>query len=326
MLWAAACIAVALPWYLSGDGLTFFPFVLSLVGGWLCGHAIVSATFAMQPPRRGAIVHAVVALVLAAALYALVSFGPEVTGDLPEPTRRALFLVQMAAIPGVTWIWFGVIARLTGALPLPRRKQSPHRAPSANREARDPEWEFDADAAVLHFTAIPMRLRTVGLQIAAIVLVGGSGAAGVAILLHEFSVIAGPRFLIVVIAALIAFPAYVIYVVLLKRRTVPCAVRVSRDRLYLHWGERAVQVRLDEIESLSWRCDSEYARVVLVSPVRDVSLIVGLARAAQGVRPQLPALPPRVVEQLEEAGLERAGLVRARSRNGVETFRRAAAA
>ena len=86
-----------------------------------------------------------------------------------------------------------------------------------------------------------------------------------------------------------------------------------------------VQVRLDEIESLSWRCDSEYARVVLVSPVRDVSLIVGLARAAQGVRPQLPALPPRVVERLEKAGLERAGLVRAGSRNGVETFRRAAA-
>lgn len=320
MLWAAACIAIALPWYLAGDGLAFFPFVLSLIGGWLCGHAFVSATFAMQPPRRGAIVHVVVAVVLAATLYTLVQFGPEVAGDLPEPVRRVLFLVQMAAIPGVTWIWFGVIARLTGAVPLPRRTSSPDRGSSLAREARDPEWELDDDAAVLRFTAIPMRVRTLGVQIAAIVLIGGSGAAGLAILLHELSVIAGPRFLIVVIAALIAFPAYGIYVVLLKRRTVPCILRVSRDRLHVRWGDDAVQVRLEEIESLSWRRDSEYARVVLTSPVRDVSLIVGLARPATGVRPQLPALPSEVVDRLE-----RAGLVQENGRRGVVSFRRAPA-
>lgn len=119
-----------------------------------------------------------------------------------------------------------------------------------------------------------------------------------------------------------------IAILLLRRRTVPGTIRVSRDRLELQWGEQAMQVRLADIAALRCRSDSEYARVVLVAPGRTVSLIAGLARVPKGVRsqspqvpqvPPLPKLPAEVVERLERAGLEREV-----SRRGVVIFARAA--
>ncbi len=159
----------------------------------------------------------------------------------------------------------------------------------------------------------------------------GIDRAGIAILLHELAVIAGPRFLIVMVPVLVALPLYAGCIVLLRRRTVPGTIRVSRDRLELQWGEQAMQVRLADIAALRCRSDSEYARVVLVAPGRTVSLIAGLARVPKGVRsqspqvpqvpqvPPLPKLPAEVVERLERAGLEREV-----SRRGVVIFARAA--
>ncbi|MFG6444851.1 hypothetical protein ACFXQA_06210 [Microbacterium sp. P07] len=122
-VWAAGCAAVALPFFVVGQGLEFVPFLLALAAGWLAGIGFTNATFRMQPPRRGVALHAAVAVVT--AVLAAWSLGPaaELLSGQPAPVRGLTLFLQLCAVTGVCWIWLGLVVRGLAALPnsTPRR-------------------------------------------------------------------------------------------------------------------------------------------------------------------------------------------------------------
>ena len=101
LLWAVLCFALAMPWYLAENALELLPFLLTLVGGWLCGFSFVQFTRRMTSSRRGAIVHAVGAAAFGLILVWLVSNGKAVLVDLPEPVKSVIWPLMLGLIPGV---------------------------------------------------------------------------------------------------------------------------------------------------------------------------------------------------------------------------------
>ena len=191
-------------------------------------------------------------------------------------------------------------------------------------EAKTPVWEPVATGTAVSFSAIPLRLRTLGLIIAAVVVVVGLLGTAVLIAADLIFEVGGSRRIIVLCGAVLALPTYLLLAAGLKRRTVACRVLFDGDQLQIERGTSHRVVALADIDRLIWSCDSDYARFALRGRGFDVSLIAGMARMPSRVLPQLPPLSEQTIARLTASGLikqqtRRAGLaVFSRVRAGVD--------
>jgi hypothetical protein len=300
LIWAAACTLAALPGYLTDGG--FFSYLMSIIAGALCGMWFVSLTVRMPHPT-GAIVHLLAAVALVPALYASIEVVPQLL--TPGPPRAIYTGVLFALPPAAGWVWITLLNRVINLLPGKTRV----RAPLA--------WENDGDAVVVHFRAIPMRMRELTLWMVATVVATGAIVTTALVMFSSIVERLGPRLLILALAALFALPAYLIVTALLRRRSVDAAVRVSRDRMWITAGETTHALRLNQIERLRWGMSSDYARLEVTAPGVELALLVGIAKQSEGIASELPPLPGRTLRLAETEGLEKTT-----SRRGLVTLSR----
>ncbi|MCI1019520.1 hypothetical protein HWD99_12865 [Microbacterium sp. C5A9] len=291
-------LAAAVGWTLVSGDLGFFGFLLMLIGGWAVAFAFVNATLEMRPPALGAIVHVGVAAALTALMYWAIEHGGEPLAALPEAARATVVVLQIAAAPALGWIWLGLISRITDLFS--RHDSSRRPAPVA------PTWERDAsgDGSVVEFAAVAVRMREITAWIVAMVLVGGLGGVAVLIALDDVFVQAGPKIAVIVVGLVIALPAYLLFLAVVRRRTVACRVAFGNDELRIRVASAVHVIPFRQIERLVWRTASDYARVEVRGAQADLSLVVGLAKARAGRTSELPALPRRVFRRFELAGLD----------------------
>ncbi|WP_435746358.1 hypothetical protein [Microbacterium sp. PMB16] len=310
--WGTLLLAGAITATLAGDDLSFFPFLLMLVGGWCFGFSFVNATFRLRSRRTGAVLHVVVAVLLGAALMIVVEFGKDALSSLPESARGVVLVLQLAAIPAAGWIWLGLIARVSDVFTRRDAKKRPLPVP--------PVWvkEEDADGSAVRFPAIELRMRALTIAIIVIVGVGGTGAFLLLIALDDIVMRLGPRLMIILVGVLIALPAYLVFTAVLRRRTVQCTVAFGNDELRVQVGDEMQVIPHRELELLLWRTRSDYARIEIRGAGADISLITGLAKPPTGFSAELPPLPRRVFRRLELAGLS----LQESRRKDVVTFRR----
>ena len=311
-LWGALLLAVAIAFTLAGDDLSFFPFLMMLVGGWCVGFAFVNATMRMVPARNGALLHAGIAVALGAAIAFVVESGGDLLEPLPEAVRAVAVVLQLAAIPAAGWIWLGLLSRVGDMLTRREAKKRP--TPTT------PEWERDesGDGSSVRFPGIPLRMHVLTRTIIGIVLVAGVFTTLLLIALDDIVMRLGPRLMIILVGVVVALPVYLALTAVLRRRTASCVVAFGNDELRLQVGEEAHVVPFRDLELLLWRPRSDYARIEVRGAGVDLSLITGLARPPAGRTAELPVLPRRVFRRLELAGLT---LERSR-RDDVITFRR----
>jgi hypothetical protein len=300
LIWAAACTVAALPGYLTDGG--FFSYLLSVIAGALCGIWFVNLTVRMPQPA-GAIVHLLSAVALVPALYASIEVVPQLL--TPGPPRAIYTGVLFALPPAAGWVWIALLNRVINLLPGKTRV----RAPLA--------WENDGDAVVVHFRAIPMRMRELTLWMVATVVATGAIVTTALVMFSSIVERLGPRLLILALGALFALPAYLIVTALLRRRSVDAAVRVSRDRMWITAGETTHALRLNQIERLRWGMSSDYARLEVTAPGVELALLVGIAKQSEGIASELPPLPGRTLRLAETEGLEKTT-----SRRGLVTLSR----
>lgn len=312
VIWGVVLLLAALGFTLAGDDLSFFPFLLMLVGGWCFGFSFVNATLGMVPARNGAVLHVGVAVVLGALMVFVTEFGGDLIEPLPESARAVVVVVQLAAIPATGWIWLGVIGRVTDLFARRDAKKRPPLVP--------PEWEREesGDGSVVRFPGIELRMRRLTQAIVAIVLVVGLLGVAVLIALDDIVMRVGPRIAIILLGVVIGLPAYLLLTAVLRRRTEACSVAFGNDELRVRVGAVAHTVPFRELEYLRWRPRSDYARVEVRGAGVDLSLVTGLAKPPTGFSAELPALPRRVFRRLELAGLA----VEKSRRDDVITFRR----
>lgn len=315
LVWGAVLLVIALIATVAGDDLSFFPFLLMLVGGWCFGFAFVNATMRMVPARNGVVLHVAGGVVLGAVMVFATEFGGPLMAPLPEAVRGMLFVFQMAAIPATGWIWLGLISRVTDAI---SRRDAKKRPPLV---ARDWAREENGDGSGVRFDAVEMRMPQLTLMIIAIVAPVGVLAVLLLIVLDDVVMHLGARFAIIAVGVLLALPAYLLFSATMRRRAVACAVAFGNDEVRVAVGPTTSVIAFRELEHLRWRPRSEYARIEVRGAGVDLSLIAGLAKAPAGVSPELPALPRRVFRRLELAGLA----VEKAKRGDVVTFTRAGA-
>lgn len=315
LVWGALLLVIAIIATVAGDDLSFFPFLLMLVGGWCFGFAFVNATMRMVPARNGVVLHVAGGVVLGAVMVFATEFGGPLIAPLPEAVRGMLFVFQMAAIPATGWIWLGLIGRVTDAI---SRRDAKKRPPPVARE-----WarEDNGDGSGVRFDAVEMRMPRLTLMIIAIVVPVGLLALVVLIVLDDVVMHLGARFAIIAVGVLLALPAYLIFSATMRRRAVACAVAFGNDEVRVTVGPTTSVIAFRELEHLRWRPRSEYARIEVRGAGVDLSLIAGLAKPPAGILPELPALPRRVFRRLELAGLT----VEKAKRGEVVTFTRAGA-
>lgn len=313
LLWGAVLLVAAVVATLAGDDLSFFPFLLTLVGGWCFGFAFVNATLRMTPARNGAFLHAAVALLLGAAIAFVVEFGKGLLVPFPEQVRAIAVVLQLAAIPAAGWIWLGLLARVSDAITRREAKKRP--VPVT------PEWERDesGDGSRVRFPGIPLRMRVLTGAIITIVAIVGLGGTLLVIAFDDIVLRLGARVVIILVGILIALPVYLVLTAVLRRRTESCTVAFGNDDLRLTVGDHTDVIPFRELEHLLWRTRSDYARIEVRGAGVDRSIIAGLAKPPAGRTVELPVLPRRVFRRLELAGLT---LQRSRRRD-VVTFHRA---
>lgn len=313
LFWALACFLVALPWVFTGNSQLFVPFFLALLGGWLCGHAIVRFTFNLTNSRVGLLVHVLAALIFGVLLWLLVSLGSDWLQQLPRPVRHIVFLLEIAAAPGVAWLLISLLSRV---MDIPLR-----RATKSALTRTIPEWEERGKGTQLRFRALRMQLRTLGWIIATTV-----AALGVLVVFFLISFdwlmrFGSPQLIMIVVGLVFALPAYAVLKYVLGRRTLPCSVLFGEDHLQVETGNQRTILKYVDIQELTWRTTSDYARLV-IKPVRaggqQLSLIPGMAKVGKNIRPELPPLSQRTQHRLKAAGLE----PRPDKRPGLTTFHR----
>lgn len=297
LVWGAVLLLVAIGFTLAGDDLSFFPFLLMLVGGWCFGFAFVNATLGMVPARNGAILHVGVAVVLGALVAFVIEFGGDLLDPFPEWVSGVAVVLQLAAIPAAGWIWLGVIGRITDLF---ARRDAKKRPPLVS-----PDWEREAsgDGSIVRFPAIELRLRTLTQAIVAIVVVVGLFGVAILIALDDIVMRMGPRIAIVLMGIVVGLPVYLVFTAILRRRTQACTVAFGNDELRVRVGDELHTIPFRELEFLRWRCRSDYARIEVRGAGVDLSLFAGLAKPPRGVSAELPALPRRVYRRLELVGL-----------------------
>ncbi|MCC9067764.1 hypothetical protein [Arthrobacter cryoconiti] len=310
LLWAALCVGLALPWYFTENALELPPFLLTLVGGWLCGFAFVNFTFAMKNVKYGLLVH----LVGAAIFGLILRLGTLVSGSmrahLPQPVLALSYLVILGSIPAAGWVWLGLLSRVTSARWFVPRKEKPVRIA--------PAWEFRTTHRFIRFSAIRMPLRTLGWIIAAVVVVLGSVTTITLIATDLIRYISSGTLFVFLFGTAIALPAYFILTTLLKRKTVTCTVEFAPDHMQIDAGTEIIRLGLADLDRFLWRCESDYARLEVRGGGHDISLITGIARVPSTVLPELPKLPGEIARRLAAAGL-----VQQRTRRvGVTVFTR----
>lgn len=290
LLWAGASTLTAL--LLSSAGAdAFFPFLLTLLAGWLCAFWFVGRTLDPRWGSWGPASHVGAAVALVPVLWVTVEVLPEV---IPRgPAAAAFGLLAMGVAPAAGWVWITLLSRITGWM----RRRDSRAAPAP------PEWTSDGEGAVVRFAAVPLRLRTLSLVIAGVTTAAGLVAVVAIIAANDLAERVGPRLLIIAFGIILGLPVYVALLSVLRRQTVECAVRFVRDRLRLEVGATTHEWRLRDIDLLGWRTDSDYARVVVRSGGEDVSVIVGIARQRSGVAAGLPELSGRMTAVLAGAGL-----------------------
>ncbi|WP_440710854.1 hypothetical protein [Herbiconiux sp. YIM B11900] len=307
-LWAVLLLGASVPLVMADPDVGFLAFLLALIGGWLCGAGFVGATLRMRSARLGALVHVLGAVLAGVLLWAMVSIGPAFAGILTGPARAAFVVAQFAAAPAAGWIWITLVGRAASRMSSRAQRADP---------PAGPVWEHEGRASILRFRAVPLRMRTLGLAIAAVVVVVGGIAATLLILTGDLAERLGPRLLIIVVGAGLALPASLLLRALLHRRTVECELWIGPDRLRLRAGGATFESSFGEIDLLRWRSDSDYARLEIRAAGRDLSLLAGPARVPKSTAPTLPPLPTTIARRLEARGL-----TSSRSRRGVTTFAR----
>ncbi|MDQ1128714.1 hypothetical protein [Microbacterium sp. SORGH_AS_0888] len=306
--WAAVCAtgaAILAP----GLGLDLPVYLLILASGFLCGYWFVGLTLRDARPRRGLLVHVIVAVLLVPLFVLLVEVMP---GLLPRGApRTALAFVSMGVVPAAGWIWLGLISRVTGWVRSRERRVVQATA----------EWEHEAGVAIVHVGAVRLSMRALALGIAVAIALGGSMAVVVLIAVDDivtrwFS----PQLAVVLFGGAIALPVYGVLAALVRRRTSPCTIAFDRGVLRITVGGERRELAFRDIRLLRWRQTSEYARLEVRVASRSETLLIGMARQAPGVAAALPPLPRRV-----EAELVRSGLQASRTRRGVDEYRRPSA-
>jgi hypothetical protein len=297
LVWGALLLAGAIVAMLAGDDLSFFPFLLILIGGWCFGFAFVNATLRMTPSRNGAFLHAAVAILLGAAIAFVVEFGTDLLAPFPEQIRAIAVVLQLAAIPAAGWIWLGLLSRITDALTRREAKRRP--VPVT------PEWDRDesGDGSHVRFPGIPLRMRVLTGAIISIVVVFGLGGTLLVIAFDDIVLRLGARLVIILVGILIALPVYLVFTAVLRRRTEACMVAFGNDELRLTVGHHTDVIPFRDLEHLLWRTRSDYARIEVRGASVDRSVIAGLAKPPAGRTAELPVLPRRVFRRLELAGM-----------------------
>lgn len=313
LLWGIAFLIAAIVWTLAGDDLSFFPFLLMLLGGWGVAFSFVNATMEMRPVRNGVVLQIGVAAVVSALMIVVIESGGDLLDGLPEPVRAIIVVLQIAAGPAIAWIWLALLSRIGDLFVRRDAKKRPAPAP--------PEWERDdsGDGSSVDFSAIDLRMRTLTLAIIAVVLVVGLAGTGVLIAFDDAVMRLGARIAIILMGVVVGLPVYLLLRALLRRRTLVCTVAFGNDELRVRTGVVTHRIPFGELESLVWRTRSDYARIEVRGAAADLSLITGLAKPAMGRTAELPSLPRRVFRRLELAGLT----VERSRRDEVVTFRRA---
>lgn len=313
LVWGGVLLLGAVGFTLAGDDLSFFPYLLMLVGGWCFGFAFVNATLGMVPARNGAMLHAGVALVLGALVITVVEFGGELREPLPEAVRRVALVLQLAAVPAVGWIWLGLLSRVLALIPPRDAKKRPRLV--------TPRWERDerGGGSLVRFAAIPLRMRSLTQAIVVIVVVGGLLGGGLLIALDDIVMRMGPRIAVVLLGLVLGLPVYLLLMAMLRRRTVQCSVVFTDNEVRVDVDDTTHRIPFPAVEFLRWRCRSDYARIEVRGAGADLSLFTGLATPPRGLSAELPALPERVHRRLEQTGL----VVENARRGEVITFRRA---
>jgi len=173
--WGLLFLIAAMVWTIAGDDLSFFAFLLMLLGGWSVAFSFVNATMEMRPVRTGVAVHLGVAAGLTAGMILVIESDDGLLAGLPDPVRAVVVVLQIAAGPAAGWIWLGLLSRLTDLI---GRRDAKRRPPPAA-----PEWEREEgrDGSGVEFTALDLRMRTLTLAIVGVVL--AVGLAGTALLI-----------------------------------------------------------------------------------------------------------------------------------------------
>jgi len=291
LFWALVCGVLAVPGYRGGD-LEFLSFLLTLVGGWLCGFSFVNATLRM-PDRRGLIVHIAGAVGAGLVLWLLIEAVPALLAPKPNPARAFLAVLQMAAVPAAGWVWLALIGRVTAMI----GARDAAKAPPA------PQWEAAERGSLARFRAVPLGTRTLAfwciltaVVVAIVILVVLIATGGTILNL-------GPKLFLLLCVAVPGLPAYLLMSWLLRRRAVDCAVRFDADRLRIEVAGAERRIRYRELERLVWRTEGDFARIEARGSGVDLTLMAGIARKPGGTPAALPTLSRRGVRLLEEAGL-----------------------
>lgn len=312
-VWGLLFLLAAMVWTIAGDDLSFFPFLLMLLGGWSIAFSFVNATMEMRPVRTGVAVHLGVAVGLTAVMIFVIESDDALLAGLPEPVRAVVLVLQIAAGPAAGWIWLGLLSRLTDLI---GRRDANRRPPPAA-----PEWvrEEGGDGSGVEFSALELRMRALILAIVGVVLVVGVAGTALLIAFDEAVMRVGARLAIILMGVVVGLPVYLLLRSLLRRRTLSCSVVFGNDELRIRAGSAMHRIPFRQLQHLVWRTRSDYARIEVRGAGVDLSLIAGLAEPQPGRTGELPALPRRVFRRLELAGLS---VERAR-RDEVVTFRRA---
>ncbi|WP_040166401.1 hypothetical protein [Microbacterium gorillae] len=303
-IWGTACLLIATPFFLSGRGMDFLPFVLVLIGGLLIGRSALAALGRIRPVRRGTVVHVVLAVTLVAGGVLGTRFGGwDSAASLPAPLGALVVMVLLAMMPAGAWIALAALGRVSVGT----------RAAAEAALPTPPAWERTRATVRVTVIALVLRMRTLVIVIVASAVGLGLVAVAVLIAFDRLVTAAGPRFAVVLVAIVLAAPLLGMLHLTVRRRSgpvtltlEPAAIRVSGlgiDRF----------TRFRDLDELRWQAGGEYARVV----VRDaggpeLSLFLGFAGARATAA--LPALPDHVRADLTAAGLvesvDRGGLVR----------------
>lgn len=296
LIWALVLLGAALPWHWAGNSLAIAPFLLTLVGGGLCGVVFVRFTFRIKNPKLGALIHVLGALLLG-LLVSQLFFGAGISFEDKHGPRLALTaLIYFALIPATAWTWFGLINRITSMVN--------SQAKSAVPERIAPQWEVTSSGHMVRFLAVPGRMRSLAITLLFVVLILGTALTVTLIAADSVLGFRSSRSVIIALGGLFVLPGILVLTKAFSRKTVSCSVSFEADRLEVDCGASTATIAFRDLEHFLWRSSSDYARVVLQTKKSDISLFSGLARTPKTVLPELPPLHRSIVEDLVTAGLE----------------------
>lgn len=280
LLWGAVCFAAAAIW--GGDG--FFPFLLLLIAGWCAGHAIVRALWRIRSARTRLIAHLAVSIAFVVAGLVVVPRWGEFLDPLPPAAQMAAYLLGMASLTMVGWVWLALFGLITSFV-------------TGRGETRVvPEWQQDG-GLVLRLAAVPAPLRQ--LTNATVVAgIGGVATLALALVVWMPLLNGGPKLLVLLFGA-IALPLYEWRKRPLRAQTRPCEVRILTRALRVDDHDFAYR----DIDELVWCAKGEQARVEIAGDGIRRCLLVGIARQEPGVAAELPPLSGRFRHLLATNGL-----------------------